>query len=287
MSIIGFLGLGAMGQRMASNLLAAGHELYVWNRTPERCTLLLEQGAKQCLSPRQAAENADIIIAMLCDDEASKEVWLNEKNGALAGIRRTCVAIECSTLSLDWCLQLAASSKEKGVEFLCAPVVGSRPQAESHQLIHLVGGEEKTLAKVREILSVSACAIHHTGHAGSAMVMKLAVNGLFGIQVAAVAEILGLLNKTGMTTELVISLLNELPITSPALKGISALIEAKKFAPLFPVDLLEKDFGYLEKLANSQQVEIPAALVAKRIYQKAKNCGYGKENITSVVKLYV
>lgn len=287
MSAVAFLGLGAMGQRMAANLIAAGHELCVWNRTAERCTLLIEQGAKRCLTPRQAAENADIVISMLSNDEASKEVWLDEATGAISGLRRHCIAIECSTLSLDWCLELAARFKEKGVEFLDAPVIGSRPQAESHQLIHLVGGDKETLNKVRGILNVSAAAIHHTGSAGTGMAMKLAVNGLFGIQVVALAEILGLLNKTGFTTESAISLLNELPTTSPALKAIGALIAAKKFEPLFPIDLVEKDFGYLNKLANSQKLVTPTVETVRGIYQKAKNCGYGNENISGVVKLYL
>lgn len=286
MSTVAFLGLGAMGQRMATNLLTVGHELYVWNRTSERCTVLIEQGAILCASPREAAENADIVVAMLTDDEASRAVWLDKKTGAMLGLRRNSIAIECSTLSLDWCLELAASIRENGAEFLDAPVVGSRPQAESRQLIHLAGGETEVLEQVRDILNASAGTIQHIGSIGSGMSMKLAVNGLFGIQVAALAEILSVLHKAGISLELSVSLLNELPMTSPALKGIGALIVAEKFAPLFPIDLVEKDFGYLTHLADSLNSEIPSVIAARNVYQKAKISGYGKENIAGVVKLY-
>ena len=109
MSKVAFLGLGAMGSRMAANLLKAGHELTVWNLTPEAANKLAASGAKAAATPREAAEGNDFIIAMVSNDEASRHVWLDRSNGALAGAKAGAIAIESSTLTLHGSMNLAAS----------------------------------------------------------------------------------------------------------------------------------------------------------------------------------
>ena len=140
--------------------------------------------------------------------------------------------MEFSTLSIDWCSELNQQLTHKGISFLDTPVVGSRPQAEQGQLIHLVGGNSQTLKRVKDILLVNANIIHHVGGVTNGMKMKLAVNGLFGIQVAALAEVISLLENSDIPREKIVDVLNKLPITSPALKGIGMLITAKNYKPL-------------------------------------------------------
>ena len=296
MKKIAFLGIGAMGERIATNLIKAGYELQVWNRTQEKCQRLVEMGAKVCDSPRKAVENVDVAISMLTDDQASREVWLNETTGAVYGLRenavspkmrRCAIAIEYSTLSPNWCRELAGEISKHNCEFIDAPVVGSRPQAEAGTLIHLVGGQADSLAQVRDILNASSSAIHHVGEVGMGMTIKLAVNGLFGIQVAALGEVLGVLQRAGMSVESAVNLLNEMPITSPALKGIGALIASENYAPLFPIDLVEKDMRYLEQLGISNNSSISIVTAIKQIYQEAQRSGYGDNNITGVAQLYL
>lgn len=287
MNRIAILGMGAMGSRMASNFLKQGYTLNIWNRSTNSCKALVEQGAKQFLTPKEAVQNVDVVIGMLTNDEASKDVWLNKSTGALLGLHEKSIAIECSTLSLDWCLELSSKIKAVNAEFLDAPVVGSRPQAEASQLIHLVGGDKTVFEMVFKILSVNASSIHYVGKIGSGMSMKLAVNGLFGMQVIALSEILGVLNNLGITKDVAVNLLNELPTTSPALKGIGMAISANNFDPLFPIDLVEKDFSYLEQLSESKIAQTPAVSVARSIYQKAQESGYGKDNIAGVAQLYI
>lgn len=287
MKKLAVLGTGAMGSRIATNFLKNGYELNVWNRTPESCVPLVEQGAKQYPSPKDAVRNADVVIAMLSNDDASRDVWTDKKTGAISGLKKGAIAIECSTLSLAWCLEISEIIHEHQVDFLDAPVVGSRPQADASQLIHLVGGDSKTLEKVHKILSASSSAIHYTGETGTGMSMKLAVNGLFGMQVAAFGEIIGMLNKSGVSKESAVNLLNELPVTSPAMKGIGLAISSGNFDPLFPIDLVEKDFGYLEQLSKSLDSNTPLVSVTKDIYQQAIKSGYGKNNIAGVAQLYL
>lgn len=287
MKKVAILGTGAMGSRIAANLLRKGYKLNIWNRTPERCMPLIEQGAKQYPFPKDAVRNADVVIAMLSNDDASRNVWMDKITGATLGLKKGAIAIECSTLSLAWCLELSEYIHEFQADFLDAPVVGSRPQAEASQLIHLVGGDNIILEKVHNIISASSSAIHYAGETGSGMSMKLAINGLFGIQVAAFGEIIGMLNKLGISKDSAVNLLNELPVTSPALKGIGLAISSGNFDPLFPIDLVEKDFGYLEKLAKSSNSGIPLVNITRDIYQQAIKSGYGENNIAGVAQLYL
>ena len=134
MSKVAFLGLGAMGSRMAANLLKAGHELTVWNRVPEAANNLVASGAKTAVTPRGAAENNEFVMSMVSNDEASQQVWLDGPDGALAGMQDGTVAIQSSTLSPVWIRQLAGSMCKSGVKLLDAMVSGSTPQAESAQL---------------------------------------------------------------------------------------------------------------------------------------------------------
>src|SRR5919109_4498430 len=141
MDEIAVLGLGAMGSRMAANLVKAGYGVRVWNRTADAATPLVEAGARQAPSPREAAAGAAFVIAMLRDDEASRKVWLDPENGAFRALDPQAVAIESSTLTLDWIRNLGQAAAEQGLSLLEAPVAGSRPQAEAGQLIYLCGGK--------------------------------------------------------------------------------------------------------------------------------------------------
>ncbi len=284
-SRIAFLGLGAMGSRMATNLILAGNELHVWNRTQTHCTPLVEKGATAHASPREAAQQAEIVITIVRDDEASRSVWLDEDAGAMAGMNQDAIAIECSTLSLDWCSRLAKHMASRQFRFLDAPVVGSRPQAEAQQLIHLVGGDPDTLHQVEVALKASAGAIHHMGATGSGMATKLAVNALFGIQVAALGELLGFLNERGIDAPTAAAALAQLPVTSPAANGAAQAIASASFAPLFPIDLVLKDLGYAIDAAIPVS-SMPLTANAWESFDRARQLGYGAENINAVAKIF-
>lgn len=283
---IAVLGLGAMGSRMAMNLIAAGYDVTVWNRSPEPTKLLATKGAAVAASPKQAAETTDTVISMVTDNEASRNVWLNPETGAVLGLSEGKVAIASSTLTVDWTKKLGAKVERRGAKFLDAPVVGSRPQAEAGKLIYLVGGEAATLAQVEEILSSVSGAIHHVGAIGQGTAMKLAVNTLFGIQVVALAELLELLGKQGIAPAKAMVCLGELPVTSLAAKGVGGLIVANKHAPMFPIELVEKDFRYALETAQAVNASTPTAKAIHTIYQQAIAQGYGNDNITGVIQLF-
>ena len=287
MKRIAILGAGAMGSRMAQNLLNNQYSVVLYNRTKSNVSPLIDKGAIYAATPREAAEQVDIVISMVTDNEGSRNIWLAPDIGAVYGLRENTIAIESSTLTVDWTRKLASEIENSGADFLEAPVVGSRPQAEAGKLIYLVGGKAETLASVHSILlSAGASTIHHVGGIGQGMAMKLAVNALFGIQVAALAEVMGMLTKNGLTNEKSMEILGDLPAISLAAKGAGSLMVMKNHAPMFPIALVEKDFRYVIETADTTGAANPIATAAREIYQEAIAKGFGNDNISGVIQLF-
>lgn len=275
-----------MGSRMALNLLKAGHQLTVWNREPAAAAELLEKGARLARSPKEAAKGAEFVFSMVRDDEASRQVWLAPDTGALAGMAEGAVAIESSTLSPDWVRELGDAAKSHGVALLEAPVSGSRPQAETAQLIYLIGGDQASFDRCQPLLKALGSALHLVGPLGSGALVKLGTNALLGIQVAALAELMGIFQRHGADAAGMFDVIGQTAISSPASRQIVSLMLAGDTAPRFPVELIEKDFGYTVDAAGSEQAA-PTICAARDTFREAMRQGLGESNMTSVVQLYV
>jgi len=282
---VAVLGLGAMGSRMAMRLLRAGHTVAVYNRSPAPIDALAMAGAVHGATPRIAAADAEIVIAMVRDNEASRAIWCDHRDGALKSIDTGAIAIESSTLTPGWASELATRVRITGAAFLEAPVVGSRPQADNGQLIHLVGGSSDVFDRARGLLSALGGTAYHVGPVGTAATLKLAVNTLFGAQVAALAEMLVLLRRSGCDPVVTAEILAALPVTSPAAKGALAMMLAKSEAPLFPIDLVEKDFAYTLGQAEAVSLALPIAAAVHARFAAAKADGLAASNITAVARL--
>lgn len=286
MSRITFLGLGAMGARMAARLVGAGHDLRVWNRTAEHARTLGELGATIGASPRAAARDAEIIIAMLRDDAASRAVWLDPEDGALEGAEPGALAIESSTLSLGWVEHLGYLVRARGLGFIDAPVLGSRPQAEAGQLVYLVGGDTADLAHARPVLDTMGGAVHHVGPLGAGAAMKLAANTLFATQVAVLGEILGALERQGIAVDQAAPLLAQLPVASPVAKVALDSIAARRFDPLFPIELVAKDLAYFTRSAAEDGAAAPVAQAVATAFAEADAAGLGDRHLTAIAERY-
>lgn len=284
---VAVLGLGAMGSRMCKRLLDVGFDVRVYNRTGARMRPLEDAGATGWKTPREAVAGADLVMSMVRDDEASAEVWLHPRTGALAGMERGTLAIECSTLSLGALAELGAAARVRGVHMMDGPVVGTRPQAEAGTLVFLVGGDPAQMERAAALFDATGAAVHHLGPLGRGMAMKLAVNALFGVQVAALAELLGALEGAGIEPSRAMEVLGSLAVCSPAAKGTGGLMVAGRFDPLFPVALVEKDFGYALDLAAAAGVDARVSAAARTIFGKAISAGYGDENLVAVAKLHL
>ncbi len=286
MAHVAVLGLGAMGSRMAQQLLTAGHKVSVYNRTPAAVAPLVVAGAIAAPSPRASVSEAEFVIAMVRDNAASQSIWLDPENGALGGLSENAVAIESSTLTVSWIQELAKHFQTKGIGFLDAPVAGSRPQAEMARLIYFVGGDISVMEKALPILKTLSTAVHYTGPTGSGAAVKLMVNALFGAQLAVIGELIGFMQRCGFDESKAVEILSSTPVCSPSAGAAAGAMIARNFTPMFPIELVEKDLGYVLETAAANKANTPMTAIARHVFSEVIKQGYGDENITAVARLY-
>ncbi|MGH9538654.1 MAG: NAD(P)-dependent oxidoreductase [Terriglobales bacterium] len=282
---VAILGLGIMGGGMANRLLSNGFTVAVYNRNPEKAAALASAGALAAGTPREAASRADVVIGMVADDIASRNVWLGD-NGALAGSARESVLIESSTLTVAWVKELAAAAVQQGCEFLDAPVTGTKPHASSGELLFMVGGSDSALTAARPVLSVLSREVIHLGPTGSGALMKLINNFMCGVQAASFAEAVAMINAGGLDQERAISILTNGAPGSGIVKRAAARIAANDYTPHFLLRLMAKDLGYALDQASHQGLSLQTASSALAVFKQAIAKGYGDEDFSAVGKAF-
>jgi len=280
---VAILGLGTMGSGMAVNLLKAGFSVRVYNRTAAKAQALTATGAHFASTPAEASRGASVIISMLADDAASREVWLGE-NGALAAATNGAILIESSTVSPTWVAELATLAQEHGVDLLDAPVTGSRTQAEAGQLSFLVGGKDAVLERATPVLKAMSKEIIHLGPVGSGAKMKLINNFVCGVQVASLAEGLVWIERSGLDPEKALAVLKGGAPGSPLLGAISARMASQNYAVNFLLKLMTKDLRYAENEAAHCGVDLQTAEVARSLFENAISKGFGEQDMASVIE---
>jgi 3-hydroxyisobutyrate dehydrogenase len=280
---VALLGLGIMGAGMAGRLGSAKFPLAVYNRNRKKAEGFVGWGAVVAESPREAASEADVVISMLADDVASREVWLGE-NGALADIRPGTHLIESSTLTVPWILELAQAAALRNCQLLDAPVTGSKAHAAAGELLFLVGGPAETLAAVRPVLEVLGREVVHLGPNGSGARLKLINNFLCGVQAASLAEAVSMIHGGGLDAEKSLAVLTGGAPGSPLVKTISARAAAGDFDPNFILRLMAKDLGYAVEQAERSGLALETGAAALAIFKRAIEKGHGEEDFSAVVK---
>lgn len=292
MQSVALLGTGIMGFGMAQNLLKAGFPLAVYNRTREKAEPLAAQGARLADTPRAAAEGADVVIAMVGDDTASRAVWLGDPSsgsgqgdGALAGVKNGAQLIECSTLSLAWVRELAGLAADRGLAFLDSPVTGSKDAAEAGELKLLVGGDSGALHRARPVLEAISQRIFHFGPNGSGATAKLINNLMGAVQIAALAEGLTLAERAGLDMEQVVPFLINAAPGSPIVKGKAARMAARDYGDTqFALRWMHKDASYAMQAAAEHGIPMPTLAAARELYQAAKSLGHADDDFAAVIE---
>jgi 3-hydroxyisobutyrate dehydrogenase len=280
---VAILGLGIMGSGMAGRLLNANFALTVYNRNREKCIPFTGTEAFVAASPREAASRAQIILSMVSDDVASRNVWLGE-NGGLSGASSGSVLIECSTLSVGWVQELATKAGERGCRFLDAPVTGTKPHAASGELLFLVGGSAEALDGARPVFSVMGRDSIHLGPTGSGALMKLINNFVCGVQAASFAEATSLIDAGGLDRTKAISILTAGAPGSGILKRMAERMAANDFTPNFALRWMAKDLAYAFEGGASRGVSLQTAKAALSVFQGAIAEGHGDEDFSAVTK---
>jgi 3-hydroxyisobutyrate dehydrogenase-like beta-hydroxyacid dehydrogenase len=266
---VGLIGLGLMGHPMGANLLKAGHQLTVWNRTSSRGDDLVAQGAKRAATPRAVAEASEVILTIVSDPPALESVLWGE-NGVFAGLKRGSVIIESSTVSPALEKRAALAAAAQGSEFLEAPVTGGTWGAEKGELVFMVGGEASTLKRVEPVLGTMGKKWFHLGPVGAGQTVKLAMNLLLNLQVEAFAEALALVTRAGVPGQSLFEVMQSSMGRSGVLDLKGANMLKGEYKPSFPLRLMHKDVGLALDLGNQLGVPLPAAAAAREVMNAVK-----------------
>lgn len=280
---VALLGLGTMGSGMAANLLKEGFPLAVWNRTRAKAEEFAARGARVAATPADAAHGANVVVSMLADDAASRAVWLGA-DGALAAANEGAVLVESSTVTPAWIAELDAAARGRGLDFLDAPVTGSRAQAAGGQLSFLVGGPREALEEVRPVLEAMSKEILSLGPVGSGAKLKLINNFLCGVQIASLAEGIAWMERSGLDREQALAFLKSGAPGSPLLGNLSARMTSRDYAVNFHLRLMSKDLKYAGEAAAESGVELTTAANARRLFEQAVAQGYGDQDMSAVIE---
>src|SRR3954470_3852980 len=257
MARVAFIGLGRMGHGMAGRYLDAGFDVAVWNRSKAKAEDLIARGAKWATSPEDAAIDADAVVTMVADDEASRAVWLT-KDGAAATMKAGTLAIECSTVSYKHALEMADKLRGRGLIYIDSPVTGLPDAAAAGKLTLLVGADPADLEKARPYLAPLGSTIRHFGTIGSGTVYKLINNLMGAVQIASLAEGLAIAEQAGLDMTLVADAMATGAVASPQVIRHSKRMAARDFSgATFTAALRYKDAAYAVKLAEGLLGEPP------------------------------
>ena len=280
---ISYLGLGTMGAGMASNLLKAGYKLTVWNRSAEKCKPFARKGARLAESPADAIRDADLVIYMLSNDQAVEEVVFGA-NGILSGIKEGQIAMDMSTVLPATSLREQQAYSKRGVDFLDAPVFGSKNESAEAKLWIMAAGKKHTFEKVKPVLQHLGQTIHYFGKNGNATAMKLVGNLIVALELEALSEGLVLARKAGLDLSTVMEVIKVADFRSPLLVSNGQNILRRDFSTSFALKLMLKDAGLIDKFAGSLQSPIPGLRVVEKNLKSAVALGFEKENASAVIK---
>jgi len=281
MSTVGYVGLGAMGSRIAGRLLDAGNKLYGTNRTKSKAQPLIERGLQWRESPREVAAAADVVFSMVTDDQALEAIT-SGPDGILAGLQNGKVYVDMSTVSPRASRELAEQVRSLGAQMLDAPVSGSIPQAEGGTLAVFVGGSEEAFATVAPLFRDFGQAVTRVGTNGQGLLVKLAVNISLAVQTLAFSEGLLLAERGGIDPRLAAEVMSTSSIGSPMLKARVPLLLDLPAQAWFDVALMAKDIRLAREAADELAISLPSAAVAEEMLARARELGYAHRDLAAL-----
>jgi 2-hydroxy-3-oxopropionate reductase len=281
---VGFVGLGIMGKPMARNLVDAGHELTVHNRSPEKANELGEAGATVAKSPKDVAENTDIIITMLPDSPQVSEVVAGE-GGVLEGITEGSLIVDMSTISPVVTEELSEAVKEKGASMLDAPVSGGDVGAIEGTLSIMVGGEEADFHRAKPLFEAMGKTITHVGPVGAGQVTKAANQVVVALTIEAVAEALVLGSAGGVAPEKVLEVLSGGLAGNKVMEVKREKFLSHKFDPGFRSELHHKDLGIALAAGREYGVVLPVTAVVDQMLLAMRKKGWGGEDHSALLRI--
>lgn len=279
---VGFIGLGIMGQPMALNLIKAGYNVTVFNRTRSKAEPLERAGARVASTPAEAAHNADFILSIVSDSAASEEV-IAGKEGVLQNIRPGAILIDSSTISPVVSRKLACQTAGKKASFLDAPVTGSKHGAEKGELTFMIGGEREAFDRAMPLLKVLGKKHIYCGEHGTGLSAKLAQNAIQSTMVEIFCEAFVLAVKSGVRPEVMLEIIQNSMARATLTDFKAPFIFKGDFTPYFPLKWMHKDVTLAMEAAFARGVPMPVAAAVKEVYASARAQGKGDLDYAAVI----
>lgn len=266
---VAFLGLGIMGHAMAENLVKAGHEVTVWNRTPGK----LVEGAAVAPTPAAAAQGAEVVW-MCVSDTVAVEKLLFGADGVEQSLTEGMIIVDSSTISPSATVKFADRVRQKGSDYVDAPMTGSKIGAANGTLIFMVGGNEATLNQLGPLFAAMGKKIFRMGETGKGQATKLAMNLQIALIFEGFAEALTLATKLGVDSKQLISLIEATMVKSGVVEYKAPFVLQRDFTPNFPLRLMHKDILLALEAAKEARVKLPGLETVEEVYEMATEDGH-------------
>ena len=274
-----------MGYPMARNLLRAGHEVALWSHSGEKARkLAAEAGGRACDTPRQVAENADVIFLCVGTTEMSKNVILGE-SGLIHGAKAGSVVVDASTISPSVSREIGSALKAKGVDFLDAPCTGSTPGAEGGTLTFMIGGDEAVFERIKPNLEPMGKRLYYCGGPGMGLQAKLTQNLILSNIMMAFNEGMVLATKGGVDPKLMLDILDNSAAKSGLISYKAPFVFRRDFQANFSTKWMHKDVGLMLDSGKDLGVPLPLTSLTHQLFQTAITAGHGDEDFCSTIKV--
>jgi len=279
---VGFVGLGIMGRPMARNLLAAGYELVVHNRSRGKAEGLAEEGASVADNPKEVAESCETVITMLSDSPQVEEVLAGE-NGVFEGVGEGALLVDMSTISPVVAKELAAEARERGASMLDAPVSGGEPGAEAGTLSIMVGGSVENFDRAQPLFEVMGTTVVHVGDSGTGQVVKACNQIVVALTIEAVSEALVLGSKAGVDPAKVIEVLSGGMAGNKVMEVRGEKFLKHEFDPGFKLELHRKDLGIALAAGREYGVPLPVTGIVDQVLEALVAKGLGAKDHSAIL----
>ncbi len=280
---IGVIGAGIMGVPMAHNLMQAGYSVQVFTRTRSKAAPLIAEGATWRGTPADLAEHVDVVLSIVSDSPDVEEVYLGE-NGVCKTLRKGTLCIDMSTIAPETARTVAEHVGARGGSFLDAPVSGGKTGAEAGTLAIMVGGAEADVARARPIFDVLGAAVVHCGPTGHGQIAKLCNQILCGLNLLGVSEAIVIARRAGLDPKAMLQAVSGGAAGSWALANLGPRMLERDFAPMFMIDLQQKDLRIALRTGMEVGVPLPGTALVSQLLAANQAAGEGREGTQSLVK---
>lgn len=276
---VAYIGLGIMGRPMATNLVKAGHEVAVWNRTPKDV-----EGARTASSPADAARDAEVVWMCVSDTKAVEEVLLGP-DGVASVLKEGMIVADSSTISPRATCKFAEAVRAKGADYVDAPMTGSKVGAEAGQLVFIVGGSEESIAKLQPLFTAMGKANVRMGDVSKGQSAKISMNLMIAMTFEGFAEGLTLAKKLGVNPEDLIGLIQQTMVRSGVIDYKAPFVLKHDYSPNFPLRLMHKDIHLVLDAAKEARVKLPAIKTVEEVYEVATEEGHADLDYAATLAL--